>query len=56
MPRKKPKARDTERQVDDKLDEALKDTFPASDPVAFIQPAPKQPHDAPREKDRRKSG
>lgn len=26
--------------VDDKLDKALADTFPASDPVSFIEPAP----------------
>ena len=27
-------------KVDEKLDEALKDSFPASDPVAFIQSHP----------------
>ena len=27
-------------RVDDKLDQALRDSFPASDPVAFIEPAP----------------
>ena len=25
-------------KVDDKLDQALKDSFPASDPVSFIEP------------------
>ncbi|MBI2736207.1 MAG: hypothetical protein HYX38_06600 [Rhodospirillales bacterium] len=28
---------------DDKLDQALQDTFPASDPVSFLQPAPARP-------------
>src|SRR5262245_31040620 len=28
------------RQLDEQLDEALKNTFPASDPVAMEQPAP----------------
>ena len=27
-------------EVDDKLDQALRDSFPASDPVSFIEPAP----------------
>jgi hypothetical protein len=27
-------------QIDDKLDEALQDSFPASDPVSFLQPVP----------------
>jgi hypothetical protein len=31
------------KEVDRKLDEALKDTFPASDPVALTEPAPQQP-------------
>ena len=26
--------------VEDKLDQALADSFPASDPVSFIEPAP----------------
>ena len=25
-------------EIDDKLDQALRDSFPASDPVSFIQP------------------
>ncbi len=53
MPRKA-KPRDTRHQADDKLDEALKDTFPASDPVALIEPAPKKSDEPPRAKDRRK--
>jgi hypothetical protein len=32
-------------RVDDKLDQALKDSFPASDPVAFIEPIPARPGD-----------
>ena len=40
------KARDT----DQKLDEALKDTFPASDPVALTEPARKKPDKADRRK------
>ena len=27
-------------KVDDKLDQALKDSFPASDPVSFLEPVP----------------
>ena len=27
-------------EVDDKLDQALRDSFPASDPVSFIEPSP----------------
>jgi hypothetical protein len=27
-------------RIDDKLDQALKDSFPASDPVSFLQPVP----------------
>ena len=27
-------------EVDDKLDQALQDSFPASDPVSFIEPGP----------------
>jgi len=35
------KARQTlKARVEDKLDQALEDSFPASDPVSFIQPGP----------------
>ena len=35
------KARQTlKAEVEDKLDEALRDSFPASDPVSFIEPGP----------------
>ena len=27
-------------EVEDKLDQALRDSFPASDPVSFIEPGP----------------
>ena len=33
----------TQRKLDKKLDEALKATFPASDPVAITEPAPTLP-------------
>jgi nicotinate phosphoribosyltransferase len=32
--------RERRRRQDEALDEALKDTFPASDPVSAAQPAP----------------
>ena len=32
-------------KVDDKLDQALQDSFPASDPVSFIEPGPVKPGD-----------
>ena len=32
--------REEKRQLDDALEEGLKQTFPASDPVNVIQPAP----------------
>jgi nicotinate phosphoribosyltransferase len=31
------------RRLDEMLDEGLKDTFPASDPVAVVQRAPERP-------------
>ena len=34
------KQRALKAKIDDKLDQALKDSFPASDPVSFLQPAP----------------
>jgi hypothetical protein len=50
MSRTQPKTPKSKRQADDKLDEALKDTFPASDPVSLTEPAPEEP----RKKDKRK--
>jgi len=39
----KPPAKNGEPEVDKKLDKALKDTFPGSDPVSIVEPAaPKQ--------------
>jgi len=34
------KQRALKATIDDKLDQALQDSFPASDPVSFLQPAP----------------
>ncbi len=34
------KERALKARMDDKLDEALQDSFPASDPIAFIEPQP----------------
>jgi hypothetical protein len=34
-----------ESDVDSKLDKALKDTFPGSDPVSIVEAAPIKPHD-----------
>ena len=39
MDPKERRNRDPKKTTDDKLDSALKDTFPASDPVSFIEPA-----------------
>jgi hypothetical protein len=33
------------RKLDEKLDEALMDTFPGSDPVSFTEPAPAKNQD-----------
>jgi hypothetical protein len=35
-----PADREEKRRLDDALEEGLKETFPASDPVNVIQPAP----------------
>jgi hypothetical protein len=39
-------------KLDDKLDRALEDTFPASDPVGFIEPGPGDPADRRRKEDK----
>jgi hypothetical protein len=33
----------TRHKMEEKLDQALKDSFPASDPVSLIQPGPPEP-------------
>jgi hypothetical protein len=43
--RPQPKKRKAESEVDAKLDKALKDTFPGSDPVSFVEAAPIKTHD-----------
>lgn len=44
---KEPKTGESdEKKLDRKLDAALKDSFPGSDPVSFVQAAPIQPEDA----------
>ena len=35
-----------EKKLDRKLDAALKDSFPGSDPVSFVEAAPAKPEDA----------
>jgi hypothetical protein len=40
-------ARRNKAKLDEKLDQALRDTFPASDPVALVEPAPAKPGDEP---------
>lgn len=55
MAPKRRRKSDAGRKDEDKLDDALKDTFPASDPVSFIQPAPKEPDDTPLDKKRKQS-
>jgi len=39
---------ETRERLDELLDEGLKQTFPASDPVAVVQHAPEQPRAEPR--------
>jgi nicotinate phosphoribosyltransferase len=41
--------RDRRRREEQALDEALKDTFPASDPISIEQPAPGEPPEGDRE-------
>jgi hypothetical protein len=51
MARRQRRESDPKQTDDDKLDDALKDSFPASDPVSFIEPAPKEPNDTALGKD-----
>ncbi len=55
MPDKKKTAKDDQddmKSIDDYLDEALQETFPASDPVAISRPDKKMPSDRDRNKER----
>jgi hypothetical protein len=54
VPKRRRKS-DTKQTEEDKLDDALEDSFPASDPVSFIEPAPKEPNDTPLDKERERS-
>jgi hypothetical protein len=45
------KAKKSKREIDRELDEALKDTFPNSDPVAITTPGgPVEPGENPKDK------
>jgi hypothetical protein len=48
-----PADREEKRRLDDALEEGLKETFPASDPVNIIQPAPSKGDRYLRRRDRR---
>jgi hypothetical protein len=37
------KQRISKATIDNKLDQALQDSFPASDPVSFLEPVPAKP-------------
>ena len=39
------RSEDRRRHLDEVLEEGLKETFPASDPVAVVEPAPTRPDD-----------
>jgi hypothetical protein len=59
MPSKKPTSAKTKRKLDDKLDHALEDTFPASDPVSFVEPSSDEENSDSKEsggKDRKPDG
>jgi hypothetical protein len=55
MAPKRHRSSDPKQADEDKLDDALKDSFPASDPVSFIEPAPKEPNHTPLDKERKRS-
>jgi hypothetical protein len=50
QPRKR--KRERKRRDDDKVDQPPNDSVPASDPVAFIEPAPRKDNDTPLDKQR----
>jgi hypothetical protein len=39
----KPAVPSSRRKIEDELDQALMDSFPASDPVSLIVPGPREP-------------
>ncbi len=47
---------DNMKSLDDYLDEALQETFPASDPVAISKPDKKEPPDRNGEKETKNQG
>jgi hypothetical protein len=53
MTSKKPTFLDKKRKLDEKLDRALEDTFPASDPVSITEPSPNESSDSGHDKDRK---
>jgi hypothetical protein len=55
MTPKRRRNRDSKHTDEEKLDGALNDSFPASDPVSFIEPAPKNPNDTALDKERQQS-
>lgn len=53
MTSKKPTSSGKKRKLDDKLDKALEDSFPASDPVSFVEPSPDESSESDQDKDRK---
>lgn len=53
MTSKKPTSSGKKRKLDDKLDKALEDSFPASDPVSFVEPSPDESSESDHDKDRK---
>ena len=56
MTSKKPTSSDKKRKLDEKLDQALEDTFPASDPVSIAEPSPDESSGSAPDKDRKSNG
>lgn len=53
MASKKHASTDTKSKTDKKLDEALRDSFPASDPISFVEPAADDDTAAEEEKEKK---
>ncbi|HKV14173.1 MAG TPA: hypothetical protein VJQ81_03965 [Reyranella sp.] len=51
MTSKKPTSSGKKRKLDDKLDQALEDSFPASDPVSLAEPSPDESSESAHDKD-----